>query len=232
MTILHNHRQQVTTARMAGLWYLCLAVSGIFGFLIYHPQIFDAADPQKTLTNLIDLESLARTRILLEFAIIVSQALTAVWFYRLFRSVDEWAAWTVGIWGMVNSVAILVSAISMGSAIDIATTSTLATEEKVVMIELLSSIGRHAWGVGSLFFGLWLIPMGYTVTSSKRMPMWLGRLLILGGIGYIIGTVIAYLGIDTPIKDYVAFPATIAEFWMIGYLLMYGIRPEGDGVEK
>jgi hypothetical protein len=52
----------------------------------------------------------------------------------------------------------------------------------------------------------------------------------LGGIGYIIGTVIAYLGIDTPIKDYVAFPATIAEFWMIGYLLTYGIRPEVGGL--
>jgi hypothetical protein len=117
MTINDKQGELVMTARTAGIWYLIMAISGILGFLIFHPQVFDSEDSQKTLTNLIDLESLARTRLLLEFAIIVSQALTAVWFYKLFRNINEWAAWTVGIWGMINSVVIMISAISMGSAI-------------------------------------------------------------------------------------------------------------------
>lgn len=225
MTTHDSHRQLVTTARIAGFWYLCLAVSGVFGFLIYHPQIFDASDPLKTLTNLIDLESVARIRILLEFAIIVSQALTAVWFYKLFKGIDAWSAWALGIWGTVNSVVILVSAIAMGSAVDIATTSTLSVEDKTIAIELLSSISRHAWAVGGLFFGLWLIPMGYIIVRSQRMPIWLGRILIIGGIGYILSTVIHYAGVDSPYIGYLPIPATVGEFWMIGYLFIYGIRP-------
>ena len=227
MTVIEKQSELVTTARTAGIWYLIMAVSGLLGFLIFHPQVFDPEDPQKTLTNLIDFESLARTRLLFEFAIIVSQALTAVWFYKLFRNINEWAAWTVGIWGMINSVAIMISAISMGSAIEIASSSQ-TMEDKVMLIELLSSLVTNAWGVGSLFFGLWLIPLGYIVTSSKRMPVWLGRILIIGGIGYLLSAVINYIGIKGSLLDFLVIPATVGEFWMIGYLLIYGIRPTND----
>ena len=224
MTINDKQSELVTTARTAGIWYLAMAISGILGFLIFHPQVFDSEDSQKTLTNLIDLESRARTRLLLEFAIIVSQALTAVWFFKLFRNINEWAAWAVGIWGMINSVAIMISAISMGSAIEIASSSQ-TVEDKVILIELLSSLITNAWGVGGLFFGLWLIPLGYIITSSKRMPVWLGLTLIAGGIGYLISTTINYIGIESPLLGYLTLPATVGEFWMIGYLLIFGIRP-------
>lgn len=227
MNVKDSQRQLVTTARIAGIWYLMMAVSGVFGFLIVHPQVFSAEDSQKTLTNLINFSALARTRLLLEFAIIVSQALTAVWFFKLFRTIKGWAAWTVGIWGMVNAIAIMISAIAMGSAIEIAGSSQ-AFESKVLLIELLNSLITNAWGVGGLFFGLWLIPLGYAITSSKRMPVWLGRTLILGGIGYLISTTVNYLGIEGSFLSYLTLPATVGEFWMIGYLLIFGIRPEQE----
>ncbi len=223
MTINSKQSELVKIARTAGIWYLMLAISGVLGFLIFHPQVYDS-DPQKTLTNLIDFESLARTRLLLEFAIIVAQALTAVWFYRLFRDINEWAAWSVGIWGMVNSVVIMISAISMGSAIEIVSSSQ-SVEDKVILIELLSSLITNAWGIGGLFFGLWLIPLGYIITSTKRMPIWLGRTLIAGGIGYLLSTTINYIGIEIPLSQYLTVPATVGEFWMIGYLIIFGIRP-------
>ena len=227
MTIYDKQNELVKTARTAGIWYLMMAITGILGFLIFHPQIYDSKNAQKTLTNLIDLESIARTRLLLEFAIIVSQALTAVWFYRLLRNINEWAAWSVGIWGMINSVAIMISAISMGSAIEIASSSQ-TVDDKVILIELLSFLITNAWGIGGLFFGLWLIPLGYIITSSNRMPIWLGRTLIAGGVGYLVSTSLNYVGIDSPILGYLTLPATIGEFWMIGYLLIFGVRPIKD----
>ena len=227
MTIKDKQAELVTTARTAGIWYLMMAISGVMGFLIFHPQVYNSEDAQKTLTNLIDLESLARTRLLFEFAIIVSQALTAVWFYKLFRNINEWAAWSVGIWGMINSAVIMISAISMASAIDIASSSQ-GVEDKLVLIELLSSVITNAWGVGGLFFGLWLIPLGYIITSTKRMPIWLGRTLIAGGIGYLLSTTINYIGVEIPLSGYLTVPATVGEFWMIGYLLIFGIRPKNE----
>lgn len=218
-----EHKELIKTARLTGVWYLVLAISGLFGFMIFHPQIFIAEDPEKTLNNLIHLESISRIRLLFELLIVISQALAAVWFYKIFRELHTWAAATLGIWGTVNSVVIMVSAISMNSAIDIAHSSQ-ALQEKIALIQLLSSLITNAWSIGGLFFGLWLIPMGYIVISSGRMPIWLGRILIIGGIGYILQTAINCIGIKSSFISLLVIPATIGEFWMIAYLLMYGIR--------
>ena len=218
-----SHKDLVRTARLAGIWYLALAITGVLGFMVYHPQVYDAADPVKTLANLTESESLARIRLVLEFGIVVSQALAAVWFYKLFRGINEWGAWSLGIWGTVNSCLIMVSAVAMGTAIDVAA-GTSSQEDKIVMIQLLTRLSANAWGVGGLFFGLWLIPMGYVVVTSRRMPPWLGRILIMGGVGYLLSTIISYAGYSNAVISSLTIPATVGEFWMIGYLLIYGIR--------
>lgn len=220
-----EHKKLIRTARLTGIWYLLLAISGVLGFLIFHPQIFVSDDPQKTLKNLTELESTSRLRLLLEVFIIASQALAAVWFYKLFREIKAWAAFAIGSWGLINSVAIMISAISMSTAINIANFSTPSFQEKVVLIQLLSDIISNAWTIGGLFFGLWLIPMGYVVVASKCMPIWLGWTLIVGGIGYILSTLLNCLGFSHNLLNILTVPATIGEFWMIGYLLIYGIRP-------
>lgn len=223
-----EQQQLVKTARLAGLWYLLLAVFGVLGFMVFHPQVFIAGDAQQTLTNLTTLRGTAQIRLLLELAIIVSQALAAVWFYKLFRGMEEWAASVLGIWGTVNAVVIMVSAMAMATAIDLAGAATPAFAEKVALIQLLSSVSANAWSVGGLFFGLWLLPMGYIVIQSCRMPVWLGRTLLIGGIGYLVQTVVVAAGVQSAYTGVLALPATIGEFWMIGYLLLYGIRPAGQ----
>lgn len=215
----------MTTARLTGIWYLLLAVSGILGFMVFHPQVYVTNDPEKTLSNLINNDSVARTRLLFELVIIISQALAAVWFYKLFKEVNKWAATALCIWGIVNSVVIMISAISMNAAIDIAQSSQ-TVQEKTVLIQLLSHLIANSWSIGGLFFGLWLLPMGYIIISSKRMPFWLGCTLLAGGVGYLLQTFFQAAGVQSSFLNYLVLPATAGELWMIGYLLIFGIRPE------
>ena len=119
----------------------------------------------------------------------------------------------------------MVSAIAMSSAIDIAHSTFTAYQEKINLIQVLGKLISNAWSIGGLFFGLWLIPMGYIVISSGRMPIWLGRILIIGGIGYLLQTFINCTGVQNAYVNMLVIPATVGEFWMIGYLLIYGIRP-------
>ena len=219
-----QHKELVSTARIAGVWYLMLAITGMVGFLLLHSRIYVTGDPSKTLTNLTEHEMLARLRLLFEFLIVMSQALAAVWFYKLFKDITHVAAWALAAWGMMNATAIMISAMAMGGALGV-TNSTQALNEKIIMIQIFDQFIKNAWGVGSLFFGLWLIPMGYIVVSSQRMPAWLGRVLILGGLGYLASTFINYMGVHGTWVGMLTIPATVGEFWMIAYLLIFGIRP-------
>jgi hypothetical protein len=220
----HHQKELVSTARITGVWYLALALTGMVGFLLLHPRIYGGDDPAKTLSNLTEFETLARLRLLFELLIVASQALAAVWFYKLFSNIRNEAAWALAAWGMANAVAIMISAMAMGGALEVAN-GTQSLDEKVIMTQLFHQLMKHAWGVGSLFFGLWLIPMGYIVVSSQRMPLWLGRVLILGGVGYILSTFIGYMGVTESWVNVLTIPASIGEFWMIGYLLIFGVRP-------
>lgn len=220
-----QQKDLVGTARTAGVWYLALAISGMVGFLVLHPQVFESGDISKTAANLREHETLARMRLLLEFTIVVSQALTAVYFFKLFKDINHFASWALAAWGMMNAGAIMISAIAMGGAISVANT-VLIEGDMLIMIQIFNQFIKNAWGVGSLFFGLWLIPMGYIVVQSQRMPIWLGRVLILGGAGYIANAFLNYAGINFPWVDLLTIPATVGEFWMIGYLLIFGIRPQ------
>jgi len=222
------YKNQVETARVTGIFYLLLAISGVLGFMIFHSQIY-VSDPAITLENLTSKESIARARLVFELLIIVSQALAAVWFYKLFKDINGWAAWTLGIWGMMNSAVIMVSAISMGASLEVAS-SNQSIEDKVTLIYLLALLITNAWGVGSLFFGLWLIPMGYIIVSSNRMPRWLGFTLIAGGIGYLLSAFLKYAGVSSPLVDILVIPATVGEFWIVGYLLIFGIRASDENI--
>lgn len=129
---------------------------------------------------------------------------------------------------MVNAVVVMISAIAMASSIDIAHAESMAYETQLMQISLLNNLIKHAWQVGGLFFGLWLIPMGYIIIRSRRMPIWLGRFLVLGGLGYILNVILVYSGSEFVLLDAMVIPATIGEFWMIGYLFIYGIRPQSE----
>lgn len=222
-----EQNELIKTARITGAWYFGLAISGMLGFLVFQPKLFVTNDPGKTLSNLTELVTIARIRLVFELLIVVTQALAAVWFYKLFSTVDKWAALVLGIWGTVNAMIISVSAIAISASIGIANATVPVLLDKVILIQLLSSIISNAWSVGGLFFGLWLLPMGYLVIRSGRMPIWLGRILLIGGMGYLLQTFLGSLGMGGSILDILVLPASVGEFWMIGYLLIFGIRPAG-----
>jgi len=220
----------IRTARITGLFYLGLAVTGMLGFLMVRGRIHVADDASATLANLTAHATLARAGIGLEMGIVLTQSLAAVWFYRLFRRVDGFAAGTIAAFGLVNAVAILGSAAMLATAVDVAGGTSLVTAaDAAATVQLLYAVSGNLWGVGAIFFGLWLIPMGWLVLRSGWMPRALGWTLIAGGSGYVLS---AFIGQLVPgagrIADVMTMPATIGEFWIIGYLIVFGVRADGE----
>jgi len=190
--------------------------------------LIDAADPAATLANLTEHATQAHLLVMLEMAVVITQALAAVYFYKLFRPINPTAAYATATFGLVNSVAIIASGAFMATANAVASDSSLAPGgDAAGTVGLLYELSASSWGMGNLFFGLWLIPMGWVAVASGRFPRVLGWTLVVGGVGYLLSGLLAYGLADAPssLLEGLTLPASIGEFWMIGYLLLKGIRP-------
>jgi len=216
----------VRTARTTGLLYLGLAITGLLSYMLIRNQLFVAGDPGATLANLTQNEFLARLGIVMEMGVVLTQALVALWFYRLFARVNAFAAGSIAAFGLVNAVAILGSAALLAAALDVSLDASLTAGGGVAATsQLLYVVSGHLWTIGGIFFGLWLIPMGWLARRSGWMPSVLGWFLMIGGVGYVLSALLSYL-LPTAgsVLDLITLPATVGELWMVGYLCLRGVR--------
>ncbi|GAB3250185.1 DUF4386 domain-containing protein [Kineosporia babensis] len=217
----------VRTARITGLLYLGIVFTGIGFYFLLLPELFAADKPGLTMANLTQHEGLARAIVAVELLMVIVQTLTAVWFYLLFRPATPSAAAGIAAFGLVNAVVALVSAGLLATALQI---SLDPFGDATFTAHTLYLISDNIWDVGALFFGLWLIPMGWCVLRSGWMPAALGWILVAGGVGYILSAFVRYLLPDADlVAEALAYPATVGEFWMVGYLLIHGVRRRALG---
>lgn len=215
------------TARTTGLLYLAMALVAVPGFLVIRPMLFDPDSPATTVARLVEDETLARVGIVAELGVVVTQLLVALWFVKLFHRTDPFAAAALGVFGAFNAITILGSAACLAAALDAALTTPFASDEGGAA-QLLYLLSGQFWGVGSTFFGLWLLPMG-VLTLRSGMPRVLGWFVLAGGVAYLLATLVTYLAPGaTALAEALPFVATVGEFWMIGWLLWYGTRRIGQ----
>lgn len=210
---------KLTTARVTGLFYLGLAVTGVFAFLFAREQLFVEGNALETTANLVNNETLARFGIAAEILIAGFQALAAVWFYKLFKKKDSFAAGLITVFGMVNTTVILVS-----SAFWLVALNTALAGGANSTVQTLFEVHNALWAVSALFFGLWLLPMAY-MAHQVKMPRVMIWFLVAGGLGYIVSTFTSVvLPEQTTLNEMLSTPATVGEFWMIGYLLFKQVK--------
>ena len=215
-------------ARLTGVAYLGLAVTGALTFLAVRNQLSVAGDSAATLDNLTQQSGLAQIGLVLELLVVITQALAALGFFALFRHDRPAAAFGVAAFGVANAIAILMSVAFNATALAGVADSTLAPAgDSAATVGLLYALSGACWSVGNIFFGLWLIPMGWFVISTRRMPLVLGWVLVVGGVGYVLSALIGAGLPELAATTNAVLPvaASVGEFWIIGYLLIRGIRP-------
>jgi hypothetical protein len=211
----HNDQRRVL---LAGLAYLGLLITGALGFMLVRGTLFVDDDAARTAANLVEREGLARAGIALDIGAALTQALVAVIFFSLFRRMHRWAAALITAFGLLGSAALMTASMCSWSALEAALGGSAADAQ------LLYRLQGTAWDVGGIFFGLWLLPLGWLVVRTSPMPRLLGWLLLAGGLGYVANTFVHVLLPDaTVLADALLIPSTIGELWMIGYLLWRGI---------
>jgi hypothetical protein len=214
----HAAHDDQRPALLAGLAYLGLLITGALGYMFVRGELFVDDDAATTAVNLVEREGLARAGIALDIGAALTQTLVAVAFFALFRRMHRWAAASVTAFGLLSAAALMTAAVFSWSALDAALGGSADDAQ------LLYRLQGTAWAVGGIFFGLWLIPLGWLVLRTSPLPRLLGWFLLVGGFGYVANTFVQALLPDaTGLADALLIPSTIGELWMIGYLLWRGI---------
>ena len=211
-------------AQLTGLAYLVIFVSGIVGFLLIRRQLYVPDDAMRTAANLVAHEGLARLGIAVDLVTVLAQALAAVGFLLVFRRVDSVGAASITAFGLLNCVVVLMAAAFSATALQVALRGGPTSASEALT---LYDLNAATWNAAGLFFGLWLIPMGWLTLRSGSMPRVLGWILVVGGVLGVLSTFVSVLAPDASWLAGVLPLAVIpGEVWMIGYLLIKGM-PNG-----
>jgi hypothetical protein len=94
------------------------------------------------------------------------------------------------------------------------------------LVLLLLDTQQYGLLIASVFYGLWLVPLGYLVYKSGMFPKALGVALIVVCVSYHAKLLAAFLAPDlwTIIQGYLSIPIWVFELWIVFYLLLIGVR--------
>jgi hypothetical protein len=213
-------------AHIAGILYLLLAITGMFG-LMYVPSKIFADNVTDTINNITASPTLFRMGIVSN---LISQTLfviLAVVFYRLLSHVNKMQAYLMVAFVLVavpisfanslNYLAVL-TLISGGSSF-----SGLDTQTLHAYVTLFLELHTHGVHVVLIFWGLWLFPLGYLVYKSGWFPRIFGILLMLACFAYLIEF---FVVIFIPQYYEITYPgsiiSSIAEFSFLLWLTIKG----------
>jgi hypothetical protein len=209
-------------ARVAGSLYLVVAVLGGFAELVVRDGIVTGGDATSTAAAIRDSDTLFR----LGFAADLVQAtfflFTAMALYLLLRHVHELVARAMVVVVAVSVAIICLNLLNQYTALTLATGSAAAD----ALAGLFADMHAAGYLIAQIFFGLWLLPLGYLVYRSDAFPRALGVVLAIGCLGYLIDTFTTFLapGVAERIEWIVVAPAAVGELWLVAYLLVKGVR--------
>lgn len=217
-------------AKIAGLLYLIVGIFGGFAYGYVLAKVYVPGDAATTAANALANTGLIRIGVVADLFQATVFVFLAMTLYLLLNHVHKNAARA-----MVVLVAIATTIMCLNNVFQFAA-SLVATDKSYVaafgaagsnaLVLLLLDMQHYGFLIAQIFFGLWLVPLGYLAYTSGMFPKALGVVLIVGGICYLLDMLAAFLlpDLGKQIHGFLAIPPTIAEIWMLGYLLVKGVK--------
>lgn len=223
-------RQQ--TARLAGALYAAMGLAGAFT-LLYVPSVFLVpGNATATAGRIAASPGLYRFGVFADLMSGVFAVWLAVVLYELFRDVDRGQArQMVGfVFGMVAVG--LVNTVLMAGPLVLTSGATYLAAFDQNQLDALT-LGLFGWrGQGiraaTMYWGVWLLPLGILVYKSGFLPRLLGVLVFIAGCTYVVNCLAYYFLPEHArmITRASMLPQAAGEAGFTGWLLIRGARSE------
>ena len=205
------------TARLTGFLYFMMTPLGILG-IIYVPSFLVVfGNASQTIQNLMANELLFRFSILSALTVQVCHIFIVLLLYGILKPVGKNQALLMVIFLLISIPVTIINEMNNFSVLQLLSGSDFQKDQ--LHAQVMQFLIQHADGIMivSIFWGLWLLPMGYLVFKSKYIPGILGILLIVTGIGYLMDFVAFILFPDFKVKisTYTGFLEILFPLWLM-----------------
>jgi hypothetical protein len=223
------------TARAAGIMYLALAITGMFGIMYVPSQIIVEDDVAATMQNISAHPTLFRLGVISGLIGQVSFVIVGVLLYRLLKPVNPLHALAMLAFVLVAApIAFVYGIFELAPFIMLGDDTFLkafTTDELNALSMIFFKLRNTGIQVVEVFWGLWLFPLGYCVYKSNLFPRILGMMLMIGSFGYVLIFIVNMVAPSyADVLSYATFLTTIAEFSFMFYLLIKGVKTDSNKV--
>ena len=217
-----------TTARIAGFLYLLQIPLGVFGILYVPKVLMVTGNMAKTASNILANEFLFRLSIVSAILCALVTIGTAIFIYKVLKPINNNYAKMIVIFTLIvapitmlnelNQVAVLLLLKSPEYA------SIFSASQIQTLISMFLDLHKYGIQIAGIFYGFWLLPMGYLVIKSNYIPKIIGALLIVTCLGYLLDftTFFLYPNFGIIISEY----TWLGEVLMVLWLLLKGVNVE------
>ena len=219
------------TARIAGLLYLLMVLTGSFSFMYVPSRLIVSGNASLTFSNIVSSETLFRFGTVSGLACYIFFIFLPIALYKLFKPVNENYAKIMVLLAIVSVPIYFINAQNQFTVLSLVNNANYLNvfSAEQIQSQILFYLDRYDDGmlILNIFSGLWLFPFGYLVFKSGFLPKVLGLLLMLGCFGYLInffGYALLHGYAKIGISSYISLPASIGEIGTCLWLLIIGAK--------
>lgn len=217
-------------ARFGGLLYLIIIAAGSFEELFVRSHILLSRNAATTANNLLASESLWRIGFAGSIVMLICAVTLTLIFYLLLRPVSPYLALLAVFFNLVSmAMEGIVRLLSFYSLFILQGSDYLKGLDARQLQDLaLLSNNLHGYGFGTslVFFGIDSLIRGYLIFRSGYFPKFLGVLVIISGLSYLINSFALFLSptFSDTIYPSILMPAGIPELIFALWLLFVGVN--------
>lgn len=229
MTIRTAETSPLVYARIAGLLYLIIIVSGIYSEVFIRSSLVVAGDAAATAANIVASEGLFRFGFLADSIMLLSDVAIAVLFYVLLKPVSKTLALTAAAFRLTQAAVLGFNLLNYYAALllinGVGYAAVFRPDQLNTLALLFLDMHNHGYDLGLIFFGLSNLLLGYLVVRSEYFPGILGYGLIAAALVYLTGSFTRFLfpGYISLIEPIYIVPL-VAELAFCIWLLVKGVR--------
>jgi hypothetical protein len=216
--------------RFAGVLYVVTSIFGFFAMGYVPNELIVHGNAAATANNISAFETLFRLGIASQLIGMAGFIFVALALYELLKGVDRRQASLMVILIVVSIPIAFLNEVNSIAALTLVRGADFLSAFERPQREAMAMLFLNLHGRGlvfcELFWGLWLLPLGYLVYKSRFLPRFLGVWLVFAGIAWVI---LCFTGIVLPryadkLNTYFQ-PFILGEIAFMLWLVIKGAKP-------